>query len=38
MRDYLVGKAVAAGHDPREIREYARRDLELMLLADSGGL
>ena len=34
MRDYLVGVAMAAGHDPREVREYAMRDLELLAIVD----
>lgn len=34
MRDYLVGIAMAAGHDPREVREYPIRDLELLALVD----
>jgi len=34
MRDYLVGIAMAAGHDPREVREYSVRDLELLAIVD----
>jgi len=34
MRDYLVGVAMAAGHDPREVRKYPIRDLELLAIVD----
>jgi hypothetical protein len=34
MRDYLLGVAMAAGHDPREVREYSLRDLELLAIVD----
>jgi len=29
MVDYLVGLAAAHGHDPREVRDWHYRDLEL---------
>lgn len=32
MLDYLVGIAALHGHDPREARAYARRDLEIIAL------
>ncbi len=32
MLDYLVGIAMVHGHDPREARQYSRRDLELLAL------
>lgn len=33
-RDYLIGLAMAAGHDPRDVREYALRDLECLRIVD----
>ena len=36
MRDYLVGLAMAAGHDPRDVREYPIRDLECFAIVDGG--
>lgn len=38
MRDYLVGIAMKHGHDPREVRSYPLRDLEVLaIVADNGG-
>jgi hypothetical protein len=43
MRDWAVACLMSYGHDPREIREYAWRDIELLLtvaplLDQRGGL
>lgn len=32
MLDYLVGRAMMAGHSPEAARDYAWRDLELLTI------
>lgn len=35
--DYLLAIAMKHGHDPRDVREYPMRDLELLAMLDATG-
>jgi hypothetical protein len=35
--DYAVGVAMLYGHDPDDVRDYAWRDIELMLTMHNNG-